>query len=832
MTISRPSATALLLVSLAAPLAAQRSVSGTAQILKSLDRLNNTGSVLMIAAHPDDENTALLTYFARGRNFRTGYLSLTRGEGGQNLIGSEQGAKIGIIRTQELMAARRIDGAEQFFSRFIDFGFSKSATETIGKWGRDQVIGDIVWTIRRFKPDVVVLRFSGTPRDGHGQHQTSSMLAKEAFEAAGDPKRFSEQLTLTDVWKPRRLFFNLFAFQPSQEAENEKAPNTLKLDLGEYDPVLGYSFNEIAGMSRSQHRSQGMGSPERKGASRNHLQLLAGDPVTNDAFDGIDVTWKRFNAPQVGELLSRARNEFKPEEPSAIVPLLLEARKLVAARSQSTLVNWKLQELDEAIAMCAGVWAEASAERPEAIPGTKLRISANVIQRGKLPVSVDDISLPFAHQKGSALQPNQLSTIPFEWNVPADQPLSQPYWLAQPADGTRYRIPDPQLLGRPEHPPVLTASFSLRVNGEVIQLDRPVINRYVDRADGELVRPLVVVPAVAVELGEPVLMFPQGGPPRQVEVTLLGKVAKASGTVALQTPAGWKVEPASLPFSLADVNDQATLRFTLSPLSGAAGGTLRAIATMNGGRYTHGIDVIRYPHIPPQTLFPDAAAEVVPVDVKILSKKIGYVMGAGDEVPGSLRQLGCDVTLLSAEDLTRADLAQYDAIVTGVRAYNTRPDLRANYQRLMDYVAQGGTMVVQYNVADNRFFGGNQSLGTRLGPFPFATGGGRVTDEDATVETLTADPILKSPNAIGSDDWKGWVQERGLYFAREWDKQYQPLFRMKDPGEEPQDGSTLVARHGKGVYIFTGLAWFRQLPAGVPGAYRIFANFLSAAKVR
>jgi len=794
----------------------QKIPSGTAEILKSLDRLNTLGSVLMIAAHPDDENTALIAYYARGRNFRTGYLSLTRGEGGQNLIGGEQGDKIGIIRTQELLAARRIDGGEQFFSRMIDFGFSKNAAETIDKWNREEVLRDIVWTIRKFRPDVVVLRFSGTPRDGHGHHQTSALLGKDAFAMAGDRTKFADQLKFVEPWQPRRLYFNLFAFMPSMEAENEKTPGTLVFDTGEFDPVLGYSFNEIAGVSRSQHRSQGMGSPERKGSSRNHLLPLAGDPATKDPFDGIDTTWSRVGAPEIGRLLARARAEFQPANPAATVPALLDARKSIAARSDFWS-RWKLREIDETIALCAGLWVDASAERAEVVPGAAITVAVSAIVRSSLTASID----------GKPLTPNRVETSERTWILPADHPVSQPYWLRESKDGTRYRVRDFDLLGLPENPPESTMKFRVELLGGEIELHRPVHYRYVDRADGELVRPVVAVPAVAVQLSNKVMVFPSAAP-RAVEVTVTAKIANAAGELRLTAPSGWRVEPASSRFSLSQVNEQTTAAFTVSP--GAKAGELQAIATYNGREYSLGIDTIRYPHIPPQSLFPPATAELIPVDVKILSKKVGYVMGAGDDVPEALRDLGCTVTLLSAEDLSRGDLASFDAIVTGVRAYNTRNDLRANHRRLMQYIENGGTMIVQYNVADNRFWAGRESVGNRFGPYPIELGNGRVTDEEAAVERLIDHPLLKTPNAIAAADWQGWVQERGLYFASKWDPKYQPLFRMKDPGDQPLDGSTLVAAHGKGTYIFTTLSWFRQLPAGVPGAYRIFANFLSAGK--
>lgn len=801
---------------------AQRDLAGSAAARKSIDRLATLGSILMIAAHPDDENTALIAYFARGRAMRTGYLSLTRGEGGQNLIGAEQGDKIGIIRTQELLAARAMDGGEQFFSRKIDFGFSKNADETIARWGRDSVLADIVWTIRKFQPDVIVLRFSGTPRDGHGHHQTSALLGRDAFAAAADPAKFPEQLKYVEPWQAKRLFFNLFAFTPEMEAENEKVPGTVTLDFGEFDPVLGVSYTEIAGISRSQHRSQGMGSPERKGSSRNHLLPLAGDKASKDPFDGIDTTWNRVeNGAPIAKILDRVRAEFRDTNPAVSVPLLIEARKLIAPRTDAWSKR-KLKEVDETIALCQGLWIDASAERPEIVAGSDVKISLNAINRSKAPVEILNYPLK--------LEPNRMASHVIDWHVPKDQQITQPYWLVRPKKDASYTILDETLLGLPENPPVYPLEIRAKVQGEEIVLHRAVHNRYVDRVDGEKVRPIAVVPPIAVSLSQPLLLF-TSPEPKTIEVTVTAKIPKAAATLVVQPTAGWKVDPPHRDFSLAQVNDQVTLKFTVSPDGAKTPGKLHAMAMFEGGALDRGIDVIRYPHIPPQTLFPPAFTDLIPIDVRNVSKRIGYVMGAGDDVPDSLRELGSEVTFLTADDIARGDLSRFDAIVTGVRAFNVRPELRANHARFMDYISGGGTMIVQYNVADNRFWGGNQTLGGNLGPYPLQVGPGRVTDEQAAVEYIDpANPILKFPNILTAKDWDGWIQERGLYFPNKWDSHYQPLFRMRDPGEEPQEGSTLVARHGKGVWIYTSLAFFRQLPAGVPGAYRIFANLLAAAK--
>jgi LmbE family N-acetylglucosaminyl deacetylase len=820
------------------PVWAQRNLAGTAEIQQSLGRLKVLGSVLMIAAHPDDENTAALAYFARGLNLETGYLSLTRGEGGQNFIGSEQGAKLGIIRTQELLAARRTDGAQQFFSRAIDFGFTKTADETMAKWGRERVLGDIVWTIRRFRPDVIILRFSGTPRDGHGQHQTSAILGKEAFSAAADPKRFPEQLSQVEPWQTKRLMWNVFAFTPEQEKEANAMGGKVGVDTGAYNPVLGYSYGEIAGMSRSMHRSQAMGSPERKGKMDQFFVTIAGDTARTGIFEGIDITWSRVaGSGRIAELVAEAEGALTPAHPEKAIPALIEARQLVAALKNPWAAR-KLPEFDEAIGLCAGVWVDVSAERATATPGSQLKISVTAVNRGSADVMLQNIdwegtapSKPEALAVGQKLSNNVPLTRPVAWSISADQPYTQPYWLGKPQTGESYSIPDERLVGRPENPPALEARFVLQIAGVDVPLLRPVQNRFVDRARGELVQPLAIVPPVSIAMPEHALFFANGAGKR-IEVPVRSEGGPVSGSITLTAAKGWRIDPPAAEFQLG-AGEQRVLGFTVvPPASGDAVTDIQAIATVNGRKVGSEVDVIDYEHIPAQTLFPEARSKAVSAQVRTLSTKIGYIMGAGDEVPESLRQMGCDVTLLSPGDVARADLSRFDAIVTGVRAWNVRSDVRVNRQRLLDYMQNGGTLVIQYNVMEGGFGGGDPKLLDGIGPYPIRVSRDRVTVEEAPVHF--PDPsnlLLKKPNQISDADFQGWVQERGLYFASSWDAHYQALFECHDPGDKPMEGGTLVTKYGKGAYVFTAYAWFRQLPAGVPGAYRIFANFLSAGKV-
>jgi len=809
------------------PAPAQKNLAGAVRTQLALEKLNVLGSVLTIGAHPDDENAALLAYLARGRRARAAYLALTRGDGGQNLIGSEQGELLGLVRTQELLAARRIDGGEQFFTRAVDFGFSKTAEETFEKWGHDPILADVVWTIRRFRPDVIVAGIGA----GHGHHQASGILGREAYTAAADKTRFPEQLRWVEPWQAKRLVSGGFRPGPGPAAGGGAASG-IRMDTGEFDPLLGYSYTEIAGMSRSMHRTQGMGAPERRGPSNASLSVVAGEPARGDIFDGIDTTWNRLpGGAAVAKILEEAARTFLPEQPEKTIPLLVKAHPLIAAM-KDPWATLKLQELDEAVALCAGLYLDASTDRYAVVPGEVLQVNFEATNRSRFPLALKGVRLegmtgaPAQEFAPVTLAYNQPDRRSLRMTIPQDQPYSQPYWLQKPGNGFTYIVEDQQLVGLPESPPVLRARIRIQAGSEDIEFIRPVVRRYVDRVAGETSRPLVVVPPVAVSIAEPVVMFPDAKP-KTVEVLLRSNAAGVSGGLGLEAPQGWRVQPGPSPFRIAATGEETTLSFTVTPPAGSARGQLRAIAKVSGREISSGLLVIEYPDNTPQTVFPPSTAVLVRTDVRTLARRVGYVMGAGDEAPRALGQLGCEVTLLGAEDLARGDLSRFDAIVAGVRAYNVRADLVANQQRLMDYVQQGGTLVVQYITAGGRSPAGWQAIG----PYPLQIGRSRVTVEEAPVTFPNAKHLLlNAPNKIGEEDFQGWLQERGLNFPSQWDPRYEPVFESHDPGEEPLPGGNLYARYGKGAYVFTAYAWFRQLPAGVPGAFRIFANFLSAAK--
>jgi LmbE family N-acetylglucosaminyl deacetylase len=818
------------------PLAAQQNVPfpGAIEVAQSLEKLNQLGTVLMIAAHPDDEQTAVLAYFARGRHMRTAYLSLTRGEGGQNLIGAEQGPALGVIRTQELLAARKIDGAEQFFTRAIDFGFTKTAAETMEKWGHERILSDVVWVVRRYRPDVIMVVFSGTPSDGHGQHQVSAILAKEAFDAAADAARFPDQLQYVQPWRAKRLVrvnFNLTllraALPPGTQFPQPPAlPSAGSVETGAFNPVLGYSYQELATMSRSMHHSQGTGAVRHPGAGDTTFGLVAGEPASKDVFEGIDTTWNRLpgGAP-IGPMLYDIIRDFDFTHPEKSLPALAKVRPLIAAISDP-LAKIKLAEFDQTMALCAGLYVEAEAREPEVSPGTPLTVTTTAIDRSSARVTLEGGAVegvwnePLAVKTG-ALEYNQAVTIPFEKTVPLTQAYSQPYWLVKPPNGDVYQVDNQMLMGLADTPPVATVRLKFTVEGAPIEVVRPVEYRYAPRAEGERVRLLAIVPPVAVDLPDSVDVFPATAA-RQVPVSVRANVAKAEGELRLDLPAGWKAAPLSQRFKLA-AGQEEQLTFQVTPPVGETIATLKAVAKVNGRDVANGTRTIEYPHFPPQMLFPPSDARLVRANIAVKAHRVGYIMGAGDQMPDALRQLGVEVTLLSAADLAQGDLARFDAIVAGVRAYNVRGDLRANQSRLMNYVKNGGTYVVQYQNADPTL---------NMGPYPFTVPGGnqyRITVEEALVTYPHTDsPLLQAPNHIGPKDFEGWVQERALYVATKWDPQYQTVLSSHDPGEEPMDGGELWTRYGKGVYIFTAYSWFRQLPAGVPGAFRLFANMLSA----
>ncbi len=834
------------------------------RLAEAMDRLPAVGSVLLTGAHPDDENNPLLAYLARGLQLRTAYLSATRGDGGQNLLGSEQYEALGIVRTEELVAARNLDGAGQFFSQAYDFGFSKSQPETFEKWGREAVLSDFVRIIRRFRPDILISRFSGTPRDGHGHHQAAGTLTIEAFRAVGDPNRFPEHFAQgLKPWQPLRLYSN--RGRPGQPV----AASSLTITLGGYSPLYGEQLGDLGMLARSQHRSQGMGRGGSRGVYTTSLQpvdsVLPPMTSTDNPFEGVDLTLTRFttmagDAPEVATRVARlqqvielARAALSPFEPATVVAPLARGLRLVRElrdefADSALLANVKDQagflleqkEMDfqRAIALAGITRFEAEADCGEIVPGTSFQVAVATV-----PGAGDLIRLgppTLTGPPGWTIEPlsppgSSSADVRFRVTVPEDALLSQPYWLVEPRTKDYFPATSDPWVGDPANLPLLRASLPITLagSGQSLSFDwsQEVVYRSVDRVYGEKEKPLFVIPAVGVWVEPASLVFPSGTPvSRSVRVQLRNNRAGAqSGAVRLQLPAGWRSSPTSQTISLDGAGDEATARFEVSAPAADLRGNheaseFRAVATFGGKQFSTGYQVIDYPHIQTRYLFRPAEASLLRVNVAVAPDlKIGYIMGSGDEIPTALQQMGVDVTLLSPDDLASGDLAPYNVILTGIRAFEVRRDLAPAFPRLLEYVNDGGYLIVQYSRR-----GG---FGSPLGPYPFDLGSGpRVSVEEAPIRLLQpAHPLFHFPNEITPADFDGWIQERGTYFMESWSPEYTPLMASNDPGEPSRDGGMLVARYGEGLFAYTGYVWFRQLPAGVPGALRIFANLVSLA---
>jgi LmbE family N-acetylglucosaminyl deacetylase len=816
----------------AAPAATAAPVTPTPAIVRDLRRFKQMGTILYVAAHPDDENTQLIAYFSRARLMRSGYLSVTRGDGGQNLLGPEFYEKLGVARTQELLAARRLDGGRQFFTRAIDFGYTKDFKEALSTWDHDQVLADVVRVFRTFRPDVVVAGFSTEPAPGqHGQHTASAVLAGEAFRQAGDPNAFPDQLATLAPWQPTRLLQNAGGFGRGGRGADAPLPaGAVRVDIGGVDPATGEPLARIAGESRAMLKTQGFGNfaanAARAGGGPNPqtLMVLGGKPAADDPFDGIDTTWARIpGGADVGPMVDAIVKNFAPGNPAASVPALLALRARVARLPSDPLVVEKRADLDRILQACLGLTVETRVARAEWVPGEAVALRETAAVASAVPVQWVGTRYPtLSRQTGTrtALRAGQPLTVSATETLPAATPLSQPYWLREDGTTGMFRVDDASLIGRPENPPVLPVEYLFEVGGQPLVVPDEPMAMTTTAAGAPSARRLDVIPPVSLAFANNVRLFAPGSA-HPVTVDVLAARAGTAGTLQLDLPKGWTASPASQRFSLAAVGAHATLTFSVTAPAQPATGTLGAHATIGGARYDTERAVIDYAHIPLELLQRRARTRLVALDLAIRGRNVGYLPGAGDEVPEALRQMGYAVRTLSIADLSADGLRGLDAVVTGVRAFNTRADLAARLPALFAWAHDGATVIIQYNVAT-----GLQT--TTLAPLALHISQSRVTDERATMTFLAPDhPVVTTPNRLTAADFDGWVQERGVYYADQWDPQFTPIFAASDPGEAPLDGGLLVARYGTGYYVYTSLDFFRQLPAGVPGAYRLFANLVS-----
>jgi LmbE family N-acetylglucosaminyl deacetylase len=791
----------------------------TADILQQMKKLEVFGSVLYIAAHPDDENTRLLAYLANERKFRTGYLSLTRGDGGQNLIGDEQGIDLGLIRTQELLAARRIDGAEQFFTRAYDFGFSKSPDETMKIWGHDKILSDVVWVIRNFRPDVVITRFPTTGEGGHGHHTASAILAGEAFEAAADPARFPEQLVNgITTWQVKRLLWNTFNFG----GNNTTREDQLKIDVGMYNPILGKSYGEMASESRSQHKSQGFGVPAQRGESFEYFATIRGEKPVKDLMDGIDITSNRIPYPQFQQMAKTISREFNAEDPSRSVAGLVKLYTALTALKKDYWVDQKLSAVGKLVESVSGIFMEATSSTPYVVIGDTLK--AVVTFNNRLGINITDakVRLWTTSTQVTPDRANINNIQNLSEYIPVTSLPSQPYWLDKQMNHGSFNVTDQSLIGKAEiEKPVV--NFIVTLEGERFTFEKPLRYKFTDPVKGEIYQPVVMVPALTVTV-QPALTVVSPGQ--------AGDNSYAKN-IRLFTD-GSRTDSGSEYYSqLKELKKGQTTIVRSQPdlgkkqdLVGLSNQLIDFPVKDNKGNGYFELKEINYDHIPAIRYFKPAVEKVLVADVKIAGKRVGYINGAGDKVPAALEQMGYSVSMLDQKDITPINLRQFDAIVTGVRAYNTNPWMSNAYDALMNFVKEGGVLLVQYNT--NNGLGPFQS---RMAPYPLTISRNRVTDETATVNFLLPDhPVLNYPNKITQKDFDGWIQERSIYNAEAVDNNYQRILSMKDPGEKEQDGSLVVADYGKGRFIYTGLVFFRELPAGVPGAYRLFANLIATPK--
>lgn len=807
------------------------------EIFSQIKKLNVVGSVLYIAAHPDDENTRLLGYLANEKKYRTGYLSLTRGDGGQNLIGDEQGVDLGLIRTQELLAARNVDGAEQFFSSAYDFGYSKSPEEALRIWGHDKILSDVVYIIRTFKPDVIICRFPTTGEGGHGHHTASAILAEEAFEAAADSTKFPEHFTLggASTWKAKRLLWNTFNFGST----NTQKDDQFKLDVGGFNALLGKSYGEMAAQSRSQHKSQGFGVPAQRGKSIEYFKTIKGEPVINDLFDGINTQWSRFENEKVqlvkdlfeldGKDLDTSFNyayfqqkidsliqNYNLEHPENSTKLLTELYNGLwkcFAKGHSVFNNYrffKMNEIRTLIESCSGLYLEAISTQPKIVAGDSTKLTYSYINRSG--IKIDKIR-SFTNGKDlffDAKQTNQTINLKDSFLVENNQMLSQPFWLKNKMNKGSYALSSAFELQNPKDKGIVN-TFDVNISGTPFFFDKPIMYKYTDPIKGEIYQPAVVIPGLYIKPEKSILIKSNNGK-TFVNITLI-----ANRNIVIDS---LKANNRNLIFGikLSLVKDEKKIiKVEISDSN------TQFVAYEGVQAFETYAREIKYDHIPNIIYFKPSVVECKSIDYKIAGKKIGYIEGAGDKVAEALTQMGYVVTILKKEDIVANKLKDFDAIVTGVRAYNTNEWMNEVYDVMMNFVKEGGLMLVQYNTS-------NQigPIKAKIAPFPFTVSRNRITDENAKVNILNPGlKIFNYPNKITASDFEGWVQERSIYHVTDADSNYIKPLSMKDIGEKENDGSLAIANYGKGKFIYTGLAFFRQLPAGIPGAYRFFANLLA-----
>ncbi|MEN2403097.1 PIG-L family deacetylase [Flavobacterium sp. MC2016-06] len=799
------------------------------EIYNQIKKLNFLGSVLYVAAHPDDENTRLIAYLANDMNARTGYLSLTRGDGGQNLIGPQLRELLGVIRTQELIEARKVDGGEQFFSRANDFGFSKTPDETLQIWDKDKVLADVVWTIRKFQPDVIINRFDHrSPGTTHGHHTSSAMLSVESFDLTNNPKIYPEQLKYVTPWQVKRQFFNpswwFYGSQEKFDAANKS--KFTKLETGVYYTGLGKSNQEIAALSRSRHQSQGFGSTGVRGLETEYLELINGDtPADRDnLFDGIDTTWNRVkNGKPIGELISKIVEKYDFSNPSASLPDLVKVYAMIEALEDGHWKSLKAEAVKNIIASCSGLYIEAVASEQEATPGSTIKLSLEAINRSSVTMELTSVTtLPDNKNtpQNVILKNNDDQKINLEMQLPANIEYTQPYWLKEKATVGMYTVSNQEIIGIPDIIREVKVVFNVKINNVAIPLERTVVYKYNDGVKGEMYNFLDIVPEVTTSILEKVLIF-RDTKSKMVPVKVRAGKDAVAGNLQLELPKNWLVSPKQIPFTLDKKGNDQTFYFEVTPPVNPEETVLKAVAVVDNKRFDKDETIIDFSHITKQMVLKLAESKAIRIDLKTSGDAIAYIMGAGDEVPESLTQMGYKVTIIKPEEITPERLDSFNVVITGIRAYNTVNALANKQNILFNFVKSGKNMIVQYNTY-------GKTVTNQLAPYPLKISNDRVTEENAKITFLSPNhPVLNTPNKISTKDFEGWTQEQGLYYPNEYDAAFTPIIASHDKGESAKNGALLVAPYGKGYYIYTGLSFFRELPEGVVGAYRLLSNMIS-----
>lgn len=799
------------------------------EIYNQIQKLNFLGSVLYIAAHPDDENTGLISYLSNEKKARTAYLSLTRGDGGQNLIGSQLGELLGVIRTQELIEARKIDGGEQLFTRANDFGFSKNPEETLAIWDKEKILSDVVWAIRKFRPDIIINRFDHrTSGNTHGHHSASAILSTEGFHIAKDSAAFPDQLDYIKTWQPKRQFFNpsWWFYGSKEKLDAADKSNFSQLQIGVYYANLGKSNQEISALSRSSHKSQGFGSTGSRGQETEYLELINGAKLKDPSniFEGIDTTWNRVKGGKpIGELLSVILSQYDYSNPSASIPNLTKVYAMIQNLEEHHWKTIKTEELKKIITACSGLYLEAASQNQEATPGSTINIRLEAINRSSIPMELVSIN-SFPDQKSilknSILNNNRAEKFTIDVALPTAMEYTQPFWLKEKGNEGMYTVTEQKNIGIPDIIREVKVIFNININGVEIPFERTVVYKYNDNVNGEMYNYLDIVPEVTTHILDNVTLF-SDKTTKSIGVKIVAGKDNLNGQLQLELPDNWIVSPKSIPFTLDKKGAEQIVYFDVSPPHQSDEVIVKSVAIIENKKFDRDQKILDYSHIAKQQTLLAAEAKLLRLDLKMTDERIGYIMGAGDNVPESLRQMGYKVNLVHPNEISEKKLAPFDVIIMGVRAFNTIELLATKKDVLFDFIKEGKTLIVQYNTP-------NGLKTPTIAPFPMKLSNDRVTDENAAVQFLAPDhPVLNYPNKITEKDFKGWKQEQGIYYPNEFDPAFTPILSSNDKGESAKNGALLIAPYGKGYYIYTGLSLFRELPEGVPGAFRLLSNMIS-----